>query len=389
MLQRERSLNQPGSMAGPAPDDNECLHALDLRHDFDPKHTRSNRGVVVEHYLRRVAEPDNYAPFLWLHYGDGEAMIMNEYGGTPEGVHARKCLTEELIDAYLGRGSNPLIRSLFDQEFWQRVASRTNLKSTSITDGSVRLDVNGTAASGKIQWHGSTNVVNDMPAGVNYEEFREALNVYRMEPIVAENMGAFFLCGRNAQLRKEMETLLQRTHAAGGQHRFVLQDHFYLDWGTPDMGPTESFWAAMQQGNRKVVLVGPVHLSKLRCMLKYVEYINIPLPVNSCDEVPKIVQQMADVSRKHSGEKLLFVLAGGPYGKIIGYQAFQRLYTKDTIVEVGASLDGFAGRRSRDYNSNLKKFCEESKSWMDYETCTSACAGTGKGKCLDPDQGCS
>lgn len=42
---------------------------------------------------------------------------------------------------------------------------------------------------------------------------------------------------------------------------------------------------------------------------------------------------------------------------------------KDSIVDVGSSLDAYAGVKSRDYNQNVSKWCLESPQWMAPSVC--------------------
>jgi hypothetical protein len=107
-----------------------------------------------------------------------------------------------------------------------------------------------------------------------------------------------------------------------------------------------------------VVLVGPKHLGKLHAMLNYTAHIEVPL--HSCWEArDSILSAIKGQSKRHQSDTVVFLVAGGIATRTMLYQTFLSLGQKDTFIDVGASLDGFAGIASRDYNSNISAICAD------------------------------
>jgi len=214
----------------------------------------------------------------------------------------------------------------------------------------------------------SMNVGNSDGADMNSQCVRDGLieaflgDSMPGTPVVVSAVGGFFLCKEtHASLNQNMDTFA----AAHSQHKNTYVNQFYLPFD----------WATLPQSKRPVVLVGPKHLDALHCMLGHVAFFEVPLPTNGCGDVDGLVSKMTEISQtQYPTQSVFFVVAGGGIGKIVGYKAFQKLQDKDSIVDVGSSLDGYAGKASRDYNRDIKKFCKgNTKQWMAHDVCQSEC----------------
>eukprot|EP00928_Gymnodinium_smaydae_P031793 TRINITY_DN23221_c0_g2_i1.p1 TRINITY_DN23221_c0_g2~~TRINITY_DN23221_c0_g2_i1.p1 ORF type:complete len:372 (+),score=21.43 TRINITY_DN23221_c0_g2_i1:163-1278(+) len=196
----------------------------------------------------------------------------------------------------------------------------------------------------------------------------------RMDPHrdhIIEALGAFFLCKeRDQHLWRNFQSFLE-VHP---EHKFDFFDDFYLPVGNESSPHLDSWVVAAKNGKRPIVVVGPLRLKSLHCMLQHQAYLEIPLPTVGCKDVDRLVPQMIEISRKRFPEQsVVFAIAGAAIGKLAAYKAYKTLGDKDIFIDVGASLDAYAGMRDRDYNQDLTRFCRESKSWMSYDTCISEC----------------
>lgn len=181
-------------------------------------------------------------------------------------------------------------------------------------------------------------------------------------PVVVQAVGGFFLCKETHGTLNEKMDAFATAHA---DHKYSYVNTFYL--------PID--WAKLSK-TRPVVLVGPKHLDSLHCMLGHVAFFEVSLPTSGCDEVDPLVQKMTEISKtEYPTESVFFAIAGGGVGKIAAYKAFQKLQDKDIIVDVGSSLDGYAGKGSRDYNKDIPALCEKHKEWMAYDVCQNQCQG--------------
>lgn len=194
---------------------------------------------------------------------------------------------------------------------------------------------------------------------------------------VIQALGAFFLCKEtHRELYSGMQNFILTNSELGHAPKYQFYDSFYLPVGNESSPATSSWVMAAKSGNRPIVLVGPDHLASLHCMLSYVKHFRIPLPTEGCEDVEPLVNGIVELSQsQYSDQSVLFVVAGAAVGKIIAHEAFKKLQHKDVFVDVGSSLDAYAGVRSRDYNRDLGKYCRESKGWMAYDVCEKECQG--------------
>lgn len=214
--------------------------------------------------------------------------------------------------------------------------------------------------------------VADMFLGNNADMETDRTHVYQA-------LGAFFMCQESHPGIYSMMDKFMHDHP---EHKFGFHNDFYFPVGKATSDPQHSFVLAAKQRGRPVVLVGPKHLDSLHCMLNHSAYFEIPIPTHGCGDVDRLVPQLVDYSKStFPNDSVLFLVAGCSVGKMIAYEAFKSLMHKDAFVDVGASLDAFAGRSSRDYNSNIQKYCEHSKEWMAYDVCKSQCSDSHSGEC--------
>jgi len=193
---------------------------------------------------------------------------------------------------------------------------------------------------------------------------------------VFQAVGAFFLCKETHEdIYTNMEKFLKRHPGDIHGHKFSWFDDFYFPVGNATASPKDSWVVAAKRRGRPIVLVGPKHLDYLGCMLDHEAFFEIPIPTKGCGDVDRLVPQLVSYSKsKYPDDSVLFVVAGGAIGKMIAYKAFHSLNDKDVFVDVGATLDGYAGVPSRDYNIDSRKFCKESKAWMAWSPCMTACS---------------
>jgi hypothetical protein len=217
----------------------------------------------------------------------------------------------------------------------------------------------------------------DYHSGCVYHGLKEALlgDDYMKDANVVQALGAFFLCRETHRtLYSGMQNFILTNSELGHAPSYPFYDSFYLPVGNESSAAVNSWVQAAKNGKRPVVLVGPDHLSSLHCMLNYVKHFRIPLPTTGCQDVEPLVAGIVELSQaSYPNESVVFVVAGAAIGKIVAYQAFKKLQHKDIFVDVGASLDAYAGVRSRDFNKDLTKFCRESKGWMAYDVCEKEC----------------
>ena len=75
-----------------------------------------------------------------------------------------------------------------------------------------------------------------------------------------------------------------------------------------------------------------------------------------------IVQEMHAESERYAKEHVFFLVAAGVAAEVIAHKAHQLHGHKDTIVDIGSSLDHFAGVMSRDYSPKAKDtLCSEAE----------------------------
>ena len=161
-------------------------------------------------------------------------------------------------------------------------------------------------------------------------------------------VGTFFFCRNN--VGPEFGSFLQ-SHQLHPKFKGFITSVFYVDLthtgnpsstdgGTGRIVPT----TLPALVGRKVVVVGPSHLKVLRKTLNFASFIDA---TNAADHVPQIVDAIKDESAKWPQENVIFLVSGGFGGRLAILKAFKDVGQKDSLIDTGASLDGFAGVESR------------------------------------------
>lgn len=170
-------------------------------------------------------------------------------------------------------------------------------------------------------------------------------------------VGTFFLCEETHQsLHKQVERFFRENPIHESFSGF-LDSEFYFPL-LPPVQPGRQPGVLPLLDGQTVVLVGPLHLGKLKTMLQYTEH--IVLSDNfAWDSRDSTLSAIATESAKHPSKTVVFLVAGGVSAEVLLYRTFMTLGQKDTFIDVGASLDQFAGVASRDYNQDFKKGCSQ------------------------------
>lgn len=123
----------------------------------------------------------------------------------------------------------------------------------------------------------------------------------------------------------------------------------------------ELFRAVLREVQGHCVLVGPRHLEDLRRFLRYRRFIEVPCCGDAWLYRKRIEAEMRKTSQAHPDEKIVFLIAAGLTTNLLVNDLFDDVGQKDVMLDVGSSLDLFAGVQSRAYNSGpqaLEVFCD-------------------------------
>lgn len=128
--------------------------------------------------------------------------------------------------------------------------------------------------------------------------------------------------------------------------------------------------------NRKVVVVGPKHLGALEGLLHHVHHVEIPydqVRTGSVEHFWKaqsnVYKEMLEQSNKHANDNVVFLVAGGLPSKLLMFKAYRSMGHKDTIIDVGSSLDIFGGHGQHTWNQDLGRICRDYPHYMGQEVC--------------------
>ena len=132
---------------------------------------------------------------------------------------------------------------------------------------------------------------------------------------------------------------------------------FYLPIGDPVAKETKTWqqagivgWSKIKnQVGYKVILVGPGHLQGLPFVDETV-FIDEKKTEYHNDKTDAVMRDCQETMDKFSPEPLLFLFAVGRTNKIIIANLLEKggIDKIHTFVDVGSSLDGFAGKHSHD-----------------------------------------
>jgi len=181
--------------------------------------------------------------------------------------------------------------------------------------------------------------------------------------------GNWWLCAEvNRRLHDAVDSFFaNRTGPWGGFADGASAGGFYFPFVPAKQGGRERGVLPLLQG-RVVSLVGPPHLGKLGSMLNYSSFVHVP-PHSCWQDRGRIAKEVLNISAQHPGESVVFIVAGGVAARTLIYRLHKSIGHKDSLIDVGASLDGFAGVGSRDYNRDLQRFCKDYPEYVAQGTC--------------------
>ena len=158
--------------------------------------------------------------------------------------------------------------------------------------------------------------------------------------------------------------------ANGGKtSTLTFVDAFYLPMGDPADPERHELQAAGVEGwiiasrGKTVVLVGP-EFSKQFAFLNYSTHIAISADAEQhTDQANTALESIKQVSQAHS-EGVLFVVIGGSLSKWLITEAFGSFASKDSFVDVGSALDGYAGIDNPNrLLVRVSEYCDMMKVW--------------------------
>ena len=204
-------------------------------------------------------------------------------------------------------------------------------------------------------------------------QLQSSLLALSTDPLAVVNIGPFWLC--EPILKKSWELLTRQHEAAFGDSdaaRAAFQSFFYLPAGDPadsdrakwrQLGVPGSSEAVLRR-KRTLVLVGPPHLRDIPLFEDAVSVnVHDPNMGQDRDRVEAWLRELkaqADLLEPPFGRQtywnrlpgILCIVAAGPRGKVLMARLLEKLVHGRgwAIDDVGASLDGYAGVHSRDFN---------------------------------------
>ena len=167
-----------------------------------------------------------------------------------------------------------------------------------------------------------------------------------------------------------MPPLFTFATADGGRiSTITFLDYFYLPQGDPADTSLMSQQAAGIEGwiiasrGRVVAVVGPSFARDFK-FLNYTEFIEIGANAEkSHNSTADTVQRARAASERHN-EGVLFVIIAGSISKLLIPEAFSSWGAKDSFIDVGSALDGYAGQESKDFiRGQLPRYCANTKNW--------------------------
>eukprot|EP00440_Ansanella_granifera_P055655 gb/GFBE01060323.1/.p1 GENE.gb/GFBE01060323.1/~~gb/GFBE01060323.1/.p1 ORF type:complete len:416 (+),score=76.76 gb/GFBE01060323.1/:1-1248(+) len=171
-------------------------------------------------------------------------------------------------------------------------------------------------------------------------------------------VGEFFLC--RPGVGRPFGSFLEQ-HSLHTKFSGFLTSLFYLDLtgleqpaGSGNYGPLPQTivpTAFKALADRTVVVIGPPHLSKLDKTLNTAIFID---GTDAADKVSNLTAAIKESSAKWPHENVIFLVSAGFGGRLAMYRAWKELGKKDTFIDTGASLDGFAGVESREFNNKTR-----------------------------------
>jgi len=216
-------------------------------------------------------------------------------------------------------------------------------------------------------------------------EYKNVLKSYR--EVAAGNyfpmLGSFFFCKETNPGRfDDMDSVLKTI-----DEPVPFYEKFYMDplrivheawsrasiheggqsWALADSGPVVTCQDIATHAPQKtsIVLVGPSHLNKLTELFRHKQWIDAG---NADGRVQEIAEKMIAASRDN--EPLLFLVAAGWAKLLITDIVYKQIGSKDTIIDIGSSVDPYANVMSRDYSPEARKsICQDTPCFTVPGTC--------------------
>jgi len=203
-------------------------------------------------------------------------------------------------------------------------------------------------------------------------QLRSSLVSLSTDPLAVVNVGTWWLC--DPFLNKSWLTGIGDTDLP----RAAFHSFFYLPAGDPADSARATWrqhgvigWGdAILQRKRTVVLVGPPHLRTIP-LFKDAAFINTldPRVSQDVDWVDVWFRELTSQTELRepppgagaNSPGVLCIVAAGPRAKILMARLLEFVHDRNwAIVDVGASLDGYVGVHSRDFN-DPKEICRKAR----------------------------
>lgn len=298
----------------------------------DAIHVSKTESYFAEMAERQTANASSYFHELSAHVRDIHAAA--------HGYHESQDCVPQSMQKHLRKSST--------KDVERRLRDRKPVSFIRIGDGDV-FCVSGAAGSNLegISYSDHQDQCKDLATSLQELGSEDDSNMYVL-------VGTFFLCQNN--VGSDFDSFLQ-THEMHHNFKGFITSVFYLDltsrespagsgnYGNPPNPVVPSTFPSLL--DRKVVVIGPPHLRKLSKTLNTASFLEAS---NAADHVDDLVRQMKHESSKWPRDNVVFLVSGGFGGRLAILKAFKDLGQKDSFIDTGASLDGFAGEESRSFN---------------------------------------
>jgi len=195
-------------------------------------------------------------------------------------------------------------------------------------------------------------------------------------------VGAGYLCKEtNPKLHSDVDDFLRKKEKNVQDKFNGWLDSFYLPL-VPSKETAGVFMdrAAPLLNGRKVVTVGPEHILDLERLTHRVDHIAMhsdPLKRKISSHKfwaaqREVYDKILSASHAHPNDNVVFLVAGGIPAKLLMYKAYRTIGHKDTIIDLGASLDIFTGNGQQEWNQDTGKICRDYPHYVEGKVCVEA-----------------
>jgi len=221
-----------------------------------------------------------------------------------------------------------------------------------------------------------TTSVDGTPFG---KRLSESLLQLTQHPLTSVNVGTWWLEDKNGN-PKHFVKKWNQVVSEEISNKTLFHDFFYLplaEIDEPRFKPEgiDGWVALTDRAAYKTVLVGPKFLLGIP-FINQTEYISSEGIERDVGKTDDVTQKIIKVMKAHEPEPLLFLVSAGRSAKIIISDLISRQDNIHSFIDTGASLDGWAGVHSRDYNNPatycgkvLKRDPERKDYWMKKGVC--------------------